>query len=153
MDHQQHMLESKHDVIQRISTRHSQTPDWSTYRSHEDLLNPNMREITHSSSVAPMRYPRIAPKIHAISARRHPQWATCKLRAVPTWIGADRKPLRRHRRPKSGNRGCSARNHTMADTMDTLPTSRARRLAVQRPRWHSVLGKPVKASNRPTSKK
>ena len=68
-------------------------------------------------------------------------------------MGADGKPLRRHRRPKSGDCGCSAGNHDSADTMDTLPTSCARRLAVQRPRRHSVLGKPVKASNRPTSKK
>jgi len=105
-----------------------------------------MRVMTHFSSMAPTGYPRIAPKSHAISARRHPQWATCNLRVESTPMGAAGRPLRRHRRRKSGIGGCSAGNHVMADTMDTLLTSRARRVAVQRSRAHPVPMKGLQGS-------
>ena len=125
----------------------------SHLHSLADLSYPNMRVMTHFSSMAPTGYPRIAPKSHAISARRHPQWATCNLRVESTPMGAAGRPLRRHRRRKSGIGGCSAGNHVMADTMDTLLTSRARRVAVQRPRAHPVPMKGLVPGDRPTSKK
>ena len=141
-----HYSASPHNIVH-------QTPYWTTYRSLADLSYPNVREIARVSSVEPTGYPRIAPKSHAISARRHPQWATCKLRVDTTWIGADRRPLRRHRRPKGEIRGCSAGYHGSADTMDTSLTSRARRVALQRPRRRPVPGRVLLPADRPTSKK
>ena len=68
-----------------------------------------------------------------------------------TLLGAAGKPLRRHRRPKGEIRGCSAGYHGSADTMDTSLTSRARRVAVQRPRARPVPMKGLEASTRSTS--
>ena len=92
--------------------------------------------MTHASSVEPTGYPRIAPKSHAIAARRHPQWATCNFLVVPTSLGAAGSRYGVTGDEKVGT--AAAVLVTMPDTMDTLLTSRARRVAVQRPRAHPV---------------
>ena len=92
--------------------------------------------MTHVSSVEPTGYPRIAPKSHAIAARRHPQWATCNFLVVPTSLGAAGSRYGVTGDEKVGT--AAAVLVTMPDTMDTLLTSRARRVAVQRPRTHPV---------------